>query len=241
MEHNHEHHNHSQKNNLAVPISIVIAGALIAIAVFMSNKAPSPVGAAGNPNPSAGQGATVESVAKAIKINAKDLAKCTESDKYVTKVSDSLAEGQSTGGNGTPWSIVVTKSGKKYPLSGAQPIDKIKALIDQAIKDEVATGDVKLNNLKPVTSADHIRGDINAPVKIVEFSDIDCPFCKRFHTTMLEVMNTYGKEGKVAWVYRHFPLTQLHPDAANKAEASECVAELGGNDKFWEFVDGLSK
>jgi protein-disulfide isomerase len=205
----------------------------------MSNKSSN--GALPSGAQAAGGGATIESVAKSIKINAKALTKCTESDKYVSKVSDSLAEGQSTGGNGTPWSIVVTKSGKKYALSGAQPIDKVKALIDQAIKDEVATTDLKLNNLKPVTAADHIRGDINAPVKIVEFSDIDCPFCKRFHSTMQEVMKTYGDSGKVAWVYRHFPLTQLHPDAANKAEASECVAELGGNDKFWAFVDGLSK
>ncbi len=237
MEHNHEHHNHGQKNNLAVPISIVIAGALIALAVFMSNKSPS--AAVGGANEQGG--ATIESVAKAIKINAKALTKCTESDKYLTKVTDSIAEAQSTGGNGTPWSIVVTKSGKKYALSGAQPIEKVKALIDQAIKDEVATTDAKLDNLKPVTATDHIRGDINAPVKIVQFSDIDCPFCKKFHTTMQEVMKTYGKDGKVAWVFRNFPLTQLHPDAANKAEASECIAELGGNDKFWSFVDGLSK
>ncbi len=96
-----------------------------------------------------------------------------------------------------------------------------------------------LEQMKPVTAEDHIRGDINAPVKIVEYSDTECPFCKRFHTTMKEVMDEYGKDRKVAWVYRHFPLDQLHSKARKEAEATECAAELGGNDKFWAYLDRL--
>ena len=89
----------------------------------------------------------------------------------------------------------------------------------------------------PVTENDHIRGNPNAPIMIVEYSDYDCPFCKSFHETMERIMTEYGTDGKVAWVYRHFPLEQLHPDAPMIAEASECVAELGGNDAFWTFSD----
>ncbi len=99
------------------------------------------------------------------------------------------------------------------------------------------TGD--LEQMIPVTSADHIRGDANAPVKVVEYSDTECPFCKRFHTTMQQLVDEYGKNGKVAWVYRHFPLDQLHPKARKEAEATECAAELGGNDKFWSYLDRL--
>jgi protein-disulfide isomerase len=84
---------------------------------------------------------------------------------------------------------------------------------------------------------DWIRGDKNAKVSIVEFSDIDCPFCTRHHDTMNQLMEKY--DGKINWVYRHFPLTSLHPDAFKKAEAAECVGELGGNDKFWEYLDKL--
>lgn len=102
---------------------------------------------------------------------------------------------------------------------------------------EQRTGD--LEAMKPVTSDDHIRGDANAPVKIVEYSDTECPFCKRFHPTLLQVMDEYEKRGKVAWVYRHFPLDQLHPKARKEAEATECAAELGGNDKFWAYLDRL--
>ena len=91
-------------------------------------------------------------------------------------------------------------------------------------------------NIKPVDkNNDWIRGDKNAKISIVEFSDIDCPFCVRFHPTMQQVMANYG--GKVNWVWRHFPLTTLHPEAFKKAVAAECVGELGGEEKFWAFLD----
>jgi protein-disulfide isomerase len=99
------------------------------------------------------------------------------------------------------------------------------------------TGD--LEKMIPVTREDHIRGDINAPVKIVEYSDTECPFCKRFHETMKEIYSEYGTNGKVAWVYRHFPLDSLHSKARKEAEATECAAELGGNEKFWSYLDRL--
>lgn len=96
------------------------------------------------------------------------------------------------------------------------------------------TGDLK--QMKPITSEDHIRGNPNAPVKIVEYSDFECPFCKRFHETMKQVTTEYGDQ--VAWVYRHFPLDQLHPVKARKeAVATECAAEQGGNDAFWKYAD----
>ena len=88
--------------------------------------------------------------------------------------------------------------------------------------------------LREVTKDDHIRGDFNAPLTLVEYSDAECPFCKRFHTTMQQIINEYP--GKVRWVYRHFPLTQIHPKAPKEAEATECAAEQG---KFWEYTDRL--
>lgn len=111
----------------------------------------------------------------------------------------------------------------------------VKAQQQQPVAQQ--TGD--LEKMKPVTSEDHIRGDVNAPVKIVEYSDTECPFCKRFHDTMKQVIDEYGKNGKVAWVYRHFPLDQLHSKARKEAEATECAAELGGNNKFWSYLDRL--
>jgi protein-disulfide isomerase len=89
----------------------------------------------------------------------------------------------------------------------------------------------------PVQTTDHIKGNPNAPIVIVEYSDFDCPYCKIFHETMNKIMNKYGADGNVAWVYRQFPIKQLHPNALKVAEASECVAEIGGNEAFWKFTD----
>ena len=103
--------------------------------------------------------------------------------------------------------------------------------------DTQPEADIPEVTMRPVDSTDHIRGNPNAPILLVEYSDYDCPFCSQFHETMKRIMDTYGTTGKVAWVYRHFPLAQLHPNAAEIAAASECVAELGGNDAFWKFTD----
>ncbi|MBP9855740.1 MAG: thioredoxin domain-containing protein [Candidatus Pacebacteria bacterium] len=92
-------------------------------------------------------------------------------------------------------------------------------------------------NIRPVSAADHIRGNINAPVIVVEYSDLECPFCKQFHNSMNQVMAAYGTSTQIAWVYRHFPLDNLHAKARGEAIATECAAKLGGNDGFWQYLD----
>ena len=90
-------------------------------------------------------------------------------------------------------------------------------------------------DVKPVTDKDHIVGSVNADLVIVEYSDTECPFCKSFQGTMKEVVRTYG--GRVAWVYRQFPIVQLHSKAPKEAEATECATELGGNQAFWNYIN----
>ncbi|MDO8583332.1 MAG: DsbA family protein [bacterium] len=89
---------------------------------------------------------------------------------------------------------------------------------------------------KDVTDADHIKGNKNAKITLIEYSDFECPFCKSFTPTINEVMTTYGD--KVRLVFRHFPLS-FHANAQKEAEASECIAELGGQDAFWKYVDAI--
>lgn len=86
----------------------------------------------------------------------------------------------------------------------------------------------------PVTASDHIIGSRTAKLVIVEYSDTECPFCKTFHNTMKEVVRIY--KGDVAWVYRHFPIVQLHSKAPKESEATECAAELGGDQVFWNYL-----
>lgn len=90
--------------------------------------------------------------------------------------------------------------------------------------------------IPPIANTDHVRGNKNAKLTWIEYSDMECPFCKRFHPTMLQMMQEYG--GKIKWVYRHFPLS-FHQNAQKEAEASECANELGGNDAFWKYTDAI--
>ena len=94
-------------------------------------------------------------------------------------------------------------------------------------------------NMKPLSENDHILGSPNANIIIVEYSDTECPYCKKFHETMHQVIDEYGKDGKVAWIYRHFPIAQLHLKAAKEAEASECAFDQGGNTAFWTYIDKI--
>lgn len=87
-----------------------------------------------------------------------------------------------------------------------------------------------------VTNADWYKGNKNAKVVMVEYSDLECPFCIKFHPTMQQVMKEYGD--KVKWVYRHYPLS-FHANAQKEAEAAECAGKLGGNESFWKYTDAI--
>ena len=111
-----------------------------------------------------------------------------------------------------------------------------KALNKVAVNDDIENVADKPIMLEPVSASDHILGDLTkAEIVIVEFSDLECPYCKTFHQSLQETVAKYP--GKIAWVYRHFPLDGLHPKARNEARATECAASIGGNDAFWKYTD----
>jgi protein-disulfide isomerase len=86
---------------------------------------------------------------------------------------------------------------------------------------------------------DHILGNPDAPVKVVEYMDLECPHCKIFNTTMHQIMDYYGSSGKVAWVARPFPLGSIHSKAPKEAEAAECAADQGGDAMYYKYIDKL--
>ncbi len=147
-----------------------------------------------------------------------------------TKLEQNISENKLS----IPMAIIVTG----IVIAGAIYFSSVKPTNTVQINQQPGTN-IDLENIRAVNNLDHIRGDINAPVKIVEYSDTECPFCKYFHTTMKQVMNEYGKDNKVVWIYRHFPIDSRHPKARKEAEATECANELGGNYKFWEYVDRI--
>jgi len=101
---------------------------------------------------------------------------------------------------------------------------------NQAVSAEVS-------KIRPIGDNEHLVGNANAKVVVVEYSDTECPFCKRFHNTMNEVIKQKGNE--VAWAYRHFPIPSLHKKAFHEAEATECAWDQGGNNAFWQYTNEL--
>jgi protein-disulfide isomerase len=137
----------------------------------------------------------------------------------------------------------------KAQLQG-QTLDQVKPRIVEFLKQQKAAerqeafltelkGKYKTSvALKPPkvevsTAGRPARGPEAAPITIIEFSDYECPFCKRAEPTVKKVLDTYGD--KVRLVYRHYPL-EFHATARPAAEASACAAAQG---KFWEYHDKL--
>lgn len=118
--------------------------------------------------------------------------------------------------------------------AGSSTTSATQAAAAPAAAAPTATAPAAANGPIPaVTSADQIRGDANAPVTIVEYSDYQCPFCQAFYPTMQQVMTDYPHQ--VRWVYRQFPLS-FHPNAEQASIDAMCAANQG---KFWEFSDAM--
>jgi protein-disulfide isomerase len=223
----------------STPLSIIIAGMFIGAGLYFGG-APT---AGTEVKPTSGN--PLLDLAIAAGADKKDFSACLENKDTLSLVQEDASNAVATGGKGTPWAIIVSPSGKKYPINGALP----QAAIEQMIAVALANGEAPaaegisveaLEAMTPVNESDHIKGNRDAKVMIVEYSDFDCPFCTRFHATMNAIVKKYPATD-VAWVYRHFPLEQLHPDAETVAVAAECVAKLEGNEGFWKFADGYLK
>jgi protein-disulfide isomerase len=92
-----------------------------------------------------------------------------------------------------------------------------------------------MNTLKaPVTPRDHIRGPANAPVTLVEYGDYECAHCGAAHPIVNIVLEHFGP--RLRFVFRHFPLNQVHPNAESAAESAEFA---GAHGQFWEMHDGI--
>jgi protein-disulfide isomerase len=105
--------------------------------------------------------------------------------------------------------------------------------------------EIEVIEFNDITSKDNIYGNPSARIKIIEYSDFDCPYCKEFHTTMKRVMDRYAKSGQVAWVYRHIPSQLEGSNAYQASMATECAKNLAPDyglnpqNTFWTFAQRI--
>ncbi|MFH1959629.1 MAG: thioredoxin domain-containing protein [Patescibacteria group bacterium] len=165
--------------------------------------------------------------------------KCLDNSQFAEKIKNQSAQGSAAGITGTPGTIIVVDGQPKEIISGALPIAQIKTVVDRYLTgnsevDPKAAAALKASGFAPISEDDHLQGNKEAKIVLVEYSDFECPYCSGFHNTMNQVIKEYGDQ--IAWVYRHYPLG-FHPNAQLAAQAAECVAEVGGNEAFWRFAD----
>lgn len=178
---------------------------------------------------------------------------CLDSGRQADAVQASMDEAFGLGLNGTPTFFI-----DGYPFTGAHPIENFDQIItlaenDQlrdAIAEAIAAAQAQQQQQAqprptmapadvPIGDAP-IKGDKDAPVTIVEYSDYQCPFCSRhYEETLPRLITDYIEAGKVRYVYKDFPLTSIHPQAPKAAEAARCAREVGGDDLYWKMHDLL--
>lgn len=112
---------------------------------------------------------------------------------------------------------------------------RIDAFIDRRKLEKINTKFETYENAVRITkSGKHIYGQEKARFTLVEYSDLECPYCKRFHSIPKEVVD--ASNGIVNWEWKHFPLPSHNPVAAIEAQASECVSSIAGNRAFWVYL-----
>ena len=138
----------------------------------------------------------------------------------VTTVALAVLVGLLVSGKGLPINGAVAAQGNAPVAAAPSPSD---------LPDAPPAGPVKDVDV----AVDHIRGNKNAKVTLIEYSDFECPFCLRHKGTVDQVLKDYPNDVRV--IYRHFPLS-FHPEAQKAAESSECAGKQG---KFWEMHDKI--
>ena len=176
----------------------------------------------------------IEVEAKRRGLSAEEFLK-QEVDSKVAEPSDDEAKGYYLAGkNQTTLPFDQVKSQVKRLLKATEIqqarekyLDSLRAKADVAILLRPPKVEVSYDPAR-------VKGDPKAPVTMVEFSDFQCPFCKKNAATMKDLLAKY--DGRVKLSFRDFPMRTLHPQAQTAAEASRCAGEQG---KFWEYHDAL--
>lgn len=210
-------------------VAVFLIGYLIATVQIM--KGPSAAVPAAGTQPQGTQQAApsftnddIKSWAKELGLNTKDFNSCFDSGKHNARIDADVAYAQTVGVSGTPTFFI-----NGVQLVGAQPFDAFKTAIDAA-----AAGTATGTTTQVENGELPVLGDANAPVTIVQFSDLECPFCKQFvDGAYPQIKSEYLDTGKAKMYFRHYPLP-FHPMAKPFALAVECAND---QEKMWEMHD----
>jgi protein-disulfide isomerase len=163
---------------------------------------------------------------------------CLDSNKYSDAIEKDTQLGIKLGVNGTPATFI-----NGYLLSGALPYEEVKVILDEILAGKEPTSQYLARDeagklIKTTINENELenlawKGDKNAKITMIEFSDFECPYCTRFATTMDQVLENYGKD--IKFTFRNFPLS-FHANAKKAAEAFECAKDQG---KAFEMHDKL--
>lgn len=218
----------NKKQTINTPTAILVAGFLIMLGILISNGI-------GSKSP-----AIAKTLSEQVGVKKADFDACmksTDLQGLLTKTNldvENAMKGIPAEQRGTPYSIIIGKNGSKTEIRGAYPKEAVQKLIDEVTAGKVTTP--YKGEVVGYQEGDHIIGNPDAPILIVEYSDLECPYCKRFGGVMKEIVAS--SNGNVAWIYRHLIIhTRPGQNALPKAAAAECIAKLKGNDAFWKYVD----
>jgi len=231
------------KNSLYAPVLVLL---LVAASFFigrLSSKVSQLEGGTAGTNKAAVTPTTTESkisvvnlkaMAKGLGMDTTKFNKCLDEGTMAEKVSAQSKEGQALGVSGTPSFVI-----NGLLVVGSLPQADFEKVIDAEIKNgsgvavaTEVTGE-KVTRQKTTSGTGYIKGSPNAQVKIIEYTDFECPYCNMAFPTIEALLVKYGE--KISLEYRSFPLS-FHPDAEKAAEAALCAGEQG---KFWEMHDKM--
>ncbi len=177
-----------------------------------------------------GEGATTlfTNYATSLGLDEQSFASCLESGRHDFAIEANVQEARSLGVSGTPHFFV-----DGYPLNGARPIEHFVAAVSLAEEGRLAEAFTPTEQPTPgpaeIPTEDSFSiGDPDAPITIIEYTDFQCPYCSRhYQQTYPQILDQYVNTGIVQYVFKDFPLTQLHPQAIAAAEATRCALDQG--------------